>query len=132
MVDVVLVGEGVAGVGDAAAGGVAAGAVVLTLDDGVPVEPPEPVMPGAPGDGVPGVPALPIVGFERMKEGAAVSDPAAELPGELTHPVTVTVGAATAVPPDFICDCAPTLATTDAARAAAKAICLVMTLPPLE
>jgi hypothetical protein len=125
------VGVGDVVVGDAVVGAVVEGLVVEGLVlDGMDDDPVALVIPGALGE-----PALPIVGFARTNEGVAVVAPAAELAelaGEVTHPVTVTICpplAPLAAAPgvvDWVCAAAPT--TMEAASAVANAICLFMTV----
>ena len=127
-------GIGAVGVGDVVVGEAVVGAVVdgapvdalpvVLLVDGIDDDPLAPLMPGLPDD-----PALPIVGFERTNEGVAADAPPAELAGEVTHPVTVTICAPPAPPPGvpavvWVCAAAP--AVIEAASAVAKAICLFM------
>jgi len=126
------VGVGDVVVGEAVVGAVVEGVVVEGLLvagvvlDGTEDEPVvAPVMPGAPGD-----PALPIVGFERTNDGMPVDAAPAELAGEVTHPVTVTICPPLApdvvVPGGSVCVCAPTPTAIEAASAVANAICLFM------
>jgi hypothetical protein len=124
-------GIGAVGVGDVVVGDAVVGAVVegVVVDglvlDGIEDDPVAPVIPGAPED-----PALPIVGFERTNDGIAVDAAPAELAGEVTHPVTVTICGPLApdvvVPGGSVWVCAAVPTAIDAASAVANAICLFM------
>jgi hypothetical protein len=132
--DVVLGGIGAVGVGEVVVGETLDGAVADGLVADAPLEPvgdaAVPVTPGAPGE-----PALPIVGLARTKDGVPAPAAPVELARDVTHPVTVTIcvpAAPVVAAPGVVWVCAAAAATTEAASAPAKAICLFMMLSPIR